>query len=52
MLANADAATVVAINAHYWVDMFLWRFQTAERPQRLAQDDPFLTIGPQSAAAS
>jgi hypothetical protein len=42
-LARVGAATVLAINlAHYWVDMFLWRFQTPERRKWLTEHYAFL----------
>lgn len=46
-LARVGAAAVVAINlAHYWVDMFLWRFQTPERRAWLREHYSFLGAAP------
>jgi hypothetical protein len=40
---RAAAGTVLALTlAHYWVDMFLWRFRTQERRQWLTEGYPFL----------
>jgi hypothetical protein len=45
-LARIGAAAVVAVNlAHYWVDMFLWKFQTPERRKWLLTHYPFLATG-------
>jgi hypothetical protein len=42
-LARTGGAAVVGINlAHYWVDMFLWRFQTPERRAWLREHYSFL----------
>jgi hypothetical protein len=42
-LAHAGGAAVIAITlAHYWVDMFLWRFQTPERRAWLYRHYSFL----------
>jgi hypothetical protein len=50
-LAKVGFAAVLAINlAHYWVDMFMWRFRTPERRKWLAESYPFLT-GPTAPAA-
>jgi len=50
-LARIGFAAVLAINlAHYWVDMFMWRFRTPERRKWLAEAYPFLAgAGPQKA---
>jgi hypothetical protein len=40
---RAAAAVVLALTlAHYWVDMFLWRFRNAERRRWLTDGYPFL----------
>jgi hypothetical protein len=45
-LVRIGAAAVVAINlAHYWVDMFLWKFQTPERRKWLLAHYAFLATG-------
>jgi len=52
-LARIGASTVLAINlAHYWVDMFLWRFRTPERRRWLADGFPFLAGAPRAAHAT
>src|SRR5262249_42933025 len=52
-LARLGASAVLAINlAHYWVDMFLWRFRTPERRQWLAEGYPFLGGRPAPAAVA
>jgi hypothetical protein len=51
-LARIAAAAVVAINlAHYWVDMFLWKFQTPERRKWLLAHYVFLAPGRRPASA-
>jgi hypothetical protein len=51
-LARLGAAAVVAINlAHYWVDMFLWRFQIPERRRWLTEHYSFLVGSPKPAPA-
>jgi hypothetical protein len=51
-LARIGAAAVIAINlAHYWVDMFLWRFQTQERRRWLMEHYAFLAGSPKSVPA-
>lgn len=46
-LAHVAGAAVVAITlAHYWVDMFLWRFQTPERRAWLYRHYSFLAGAP------
>jgi hypothetical protein len=50
-LARVGGAAVVAITlAHYWVDMFLWRFQTPERRAWLYRHYSFLAGGPPPAS--
>jgi hypothetical protein len=42
-LAKFAIATLTAITlAHYWVDMFLWRFRSADRREWLIDSFPFL----------
>lgn len=42
-LARIGFAALLAINlAHYWIDMFMWRFRTPERRKWLAESYPFL----------
>jgi hypothetical protein len=51
-LARIGAAAVVAINlAHYWVDMFLWKFHTPERRKWLLAHYVFLATGRRPALA-
>ena len=51
-LARIGAAAVVAINlAHYWVDMFLWKFQTPERRKWLFAHYAFLATARRPASA-
>jgi hypothetical protein len=51
-LARVGAAAVVAINlAHYWVDMFLWKFQTPERRKWLLTHYAFLASGARPVSA-
>src|SRR5262245_3175827 len=50
MVARIAIATVAALTlAHYWVDMFLWRFRTPERRKWLAENYPFLVGAPSAA---
>lgn len=43
LLAKGAVATLTAITlAHYWVDMFVWRFRSSERRRWLAASYPFL----------
>jgi hypothetical protein len=52
-LARIGAAAVVAINlAHYWVDMFLWKFQTPERRKWLLEHYAFLATGARRPASA
>jgi hypothetical protein len=52
MVARVAIATVAALTlAHYWVDMFLWRFRTPERRKWLAENYPFLVGGPSAVPA-
>jgi hypothetical protein len=51
-LARIGFAAVLSINlAHYWVDMFMWRFRTPERRKWLAESYPFLA-GPSAGPAA